>query len=120
MQLTLKLTMSFEEVKKMYKLMCFNVFAHNRDDHSKNFSFIYDEDTKEWKLSPAYDLTYSYSINGEHATTINGEGKNPTLKDILKVAENIGMNMEEAQSIAEDIEKIVKKDLGKILKKMNR
>lgn len=118
MQLTLKLTDSFDEVKKMYRLMCFNVFAHNRDDHSKNFSFIYDEDTKKWKLSPAYDLTYSYSINGEHATTIDGEGKNPTIKNILKVAENIGMNMEEARYIAEDIEKIIKKDLGKILKKM--
>ena len=28
-------------MKKMYDLMCFNVFAHNRDDHSKNFSFLY-------------------------------------------------------------------------------
>lgn len=26
-----------------YRRMCFNVFAHNRDDHAKNFSWIYDE-----------------------------------------------------------------------------
>ena len=61
MKLTLKLTNSFEEVEKMFRLMCFNVFAHNRDDHSKNFSFIYDEELKKWKLSPAYDLTFSYA-----------------------------------------------------------
>ncbi|EHI78971.1 hypothetical protein HMPREF9093_00769, partial [Fusobacterium sp. oral taxon 370 str. F0437] len=73
-QLTLNLTKNFEEVEKLFRLMCFNVFSHNRDDHSKNFSFIYNEDLNKWELSPAYDLTYSYSINGKHATTINGNG----------------------------------------------
>ena len=29
------------------------------------------------RLAPAYDLTYSNSLNGEHATTINGNGLNP-------------------------------------------
>ena len=41
MKLTLKLTNDFEEVKKMYRLMCFIIFAHYRDDHSKNFTFKY-------------------------------------------------------------------------------
>ena len=111
MQLTLNLTKSFEEVEKLFRLMCFNVFSHNRDDHSKNFSFIYNEESKKWELSPAYDLTYSYSINGEHATTVNGNGVNPDLKDILKVAENIGLDKKKAENIATEIEKIVKKDL---------
>ena len=66
--------------------MCFNVYAHNRDDHSKNFTYLYDEDECSWKLSPAYDLTYSNSIGGEHATTVNGNGVNPELDDILAVA----------------------------------
>lgn len=117
MKLTLKLTESFKEVEKMYRLMCFNVFAHNRDDHSKNFSFIYNEEFKKWELSPAYDLTYSYSVYGEHATTVNGNGSNPDINDILKVAENIGMKHESAKNIAEEIKKIVEKDLGKIIKK---
>ena len=43
----------------MYRRMCFNVYAHNRDDHAKNFSFLYEEEKKCWRLSPAYDLTYS-------------------------------------------------------------
>lgn len=120
MKLTLKLTNSFEEVEKMFRLMCFNIFAHNRDDHSKNFSFIYDEELKKWKLSPAYDLTFSYSIGGEHATTVNGNGRNPDMKDILKVAENIGMKYENAKKNAEEIEKIVNKDLGKIIKKLQK
>lgn len=118
MKLTLKLTNSFEEVEKMFKLMCFNVFAHNRDDHSKNFSFIYNEDLKKWELSPAYDLTFSYSIGGEHATTVNGNGRDPQMEDILKVAEKIGIKREYAEKTAKQIKKIVDKDLGKIIKQM--
>lgn len=103
MKLTLKLTQSYQDIEQLYRLMCFNVFAHNRDDHSKNFSFIFDNNKKEWHLSPAYDLTYSSSFNDEHATTINGEGKNPTLGDILKVAQNIDMDLTNARDIALDI-----------------
>ena len=62
-----------------------------------------DESQKEWHLSPAYDLTCSSSFNGEHATTINGEGKNPSLEDILAVAKNIGIKGKQAKDIALDI-----------------
>ena len=117
MQLTLNLTKSFEEVEKLFRLMCFNVFSHNRDDHSKNFSFIYNEDLNKWELSPAYDLTYSYSINGEHATTINGNGVNLGLNDILKVAEKIGLDKKKAEKIAIEIRETVRKDLEIFLSK---
>lgn len=108
MTLTLKLTNSYEEVGKLYRLMCFNVFAHNRDDHSKNFSFIYDETQKTWLLSPAYDLTYSSSINDEHATTIDGEGKNPTDENILAVADKIGMSKKISKEILQEVKEKTK------------
>lgn len=66
-----------EDVENMYRRMCFNVFAHNRDDHSKNFTYIYNEKDDMWRLSPAYDLTYSNTYYGEHTTTVDGNGKNP-------------------------------------------
>ena len=103
MKLTLELTKNYQDIEQLYRLMCFNVFAHNRDDHSKNFSFLFDEHKNEWHLSPAYDLTYSSSFNGEHATTINGEGKNPSLEDVLAVAKNIGIKEKQARDIAFDI-----------------
>lgn len=56
MKLTLELTKEFVEAEKLYRLMCFNVFAHNRDDHSKNFTYLYNEQEERWMLSPAYDL----------------------------------------------------------------
>lgn len=109
MQLTLKLTNSYEEIGKMFRLMCFNIFAHNRDDHSKNFSYIYKKG--HWELSPAYDLTYSNSIGGEHATCVNGNGNNPGMTDILEVARNIKLDEKKAQLIADDIREIVKENL---------
>ena len=115
MKLTLKLTRDMEECKKLFRLMCFNVFAHNRDDHSQNFSFIFDEAEKRWILSPAYDLTYSESIGGEHATTIHGEGKSPGISDILEVAKMIGLNVKWAKAEGEKIKDIVHLDLKEYL-----
>lgn len=111
MRLTLKLTNSIAECEKLYRLMCFNVFAHNRDDHSKNFTYIYDDSNSRWTLSPAYDLTYSNSIGGEHATSVNGNGKDPSMDDILSVAKNIGIDNRKAKILANDIQEIVYNDL---------
>ncbi len=38
--LTMALTEDIREVEKIYRLAVFNVIAHNRDDHGKNFSFL--------------------------------------------------------------------------------
>ena len=109
--LTLQLTKNSSEVEKLFRLMCFNVFSHNRDDHSKNFSWLYDEKNSQWILSPAYDLTYSNSISGEHATTISGEGKNPTVENILEVATKNGIKKSKAQEIAESVRETIQKEL---------
>lgn len=116
MQLTAALTKNMQDIKNLYRLMCFNVFAHNRDDHSKNFSFLYNEQEQSWHLAPAYDLTYSYSLGGEHATTIHGNGSNPGLEDILAVAKGIGINLKEAKNIALEIQECVQERLKKYLR----
>ena len=110
--LTLQLTKNNAEVEKLFRLMCFNVFAHNRDDHSKNFSWLYDENNHQWQLSPAYDLTFSNSIGGEHATTIDGEGKNPSMENILAVAQKAGIKKSKATEIAQAVKETVQKELG--------
>ena len=106
MKLTVVLTRDMDAVCEMFRRMCFNVLFHNRDDHSKNFAFLYDEDKNEWKLSPAYDLTYSSSINGEHATTVNENGKDPGKDDILEVARKANIPPDRAQEIYETVEQI--------------
>jgi serine/threonine-protein kinase HipA len=101
---TLQLTRDYREVEKMFRLMCFNVFSHNRDDHAKNFSFLYDDG--RWQVSPAYDLVYNAGIGltQEHATMIDGEGRDPTEKNILAVAEKTGMKRKRAEEIMGEVE----------------
>ena len=43
--------------EKVLRLAAFNLYSHNRDDHSKNFSFLMNSALK-WKFAPAYDLTF--------------------------------------------------------------
>ena len=95
--------------------MCFNVFAHNRGDHSRNFSFLYDEIDKQWKLSQVYALTYSYSLGIEHVTCVAGNGKNPGMKENLSIVVKIGLAHDKSKQIAETIHDIVEQELGDIL-----
>ncbi len=85
LSLSLHLTKNIQEQEKVFRLACFNLFAHNRDDHAKNFSFLMDEGG-EWRFSPIYDVTFSSGPGGEHSTMILGEGKNPTQKQLLALA----------------------------------
>lgn len=85
---TLHLTRDVREVARAFRLMVFNVLAHNKDDHARNFSFIRHEDG--WRLAPAYDLTFSAGMRNEHATDIAGSG-NPGLKQIEQIARQAGI-----------------------------
>ena len=88
----MKLTQDNEKDKKqMYKQMCFNVLTHNRDDHTKNFSFTFTEDNG-WHISPAYDITYSTTYYGEHTTSVNGKGKDISDSDLYKVGLKAGLS----------------------------
>jgi serine/threonine-protein kinase HipA len=86
LNLTGALTKDVREVEKMYRLAVFNVLAHNRDDHAKNFSFMMDE-KGTWKLAPAYDLTFSGGPNGEQSTMVMGEGRNPKISHLIKLGQ---------------------------------
>lgn len=100
-RLTLSITESAEDVKRLYRLMVFNVVIGNRDDHAKNFSYLYSHGA--WHLSPGYDLTHNAGINGEHSTTIGGKGKNIGFDDIVVLGMRIGLSQAAARKMAQDI-----------------
>ena len=79
-----------EDKEQLYRIMCFNVLTHNRDDHTKNFSFLYTEENG-WRFAPAYDLTYSDTYWGEQTTSVNGKGKGISDKDLVKVGTDAGL-----------------------------
>ncbi len=91
---------------EVFKRMCFNVFYGNKDDHGKNFSFLYDEETHSYKLSPAYDLTATPN-KAEHEMTVNGN-RNPTEEDLFKVAAKFKLSSEKCKEIVENIKHVLK------------
>jgi serine/threonine-protein kinase HipA len=104
-----------QDMENMYRRACFNVYAHNRDDHAKNFSFLYDREKGCWRLSPAYDMTYSNTYYGEHTTSVDGNGSNPGRKELLAVGTAAGMSKKLCGEIAQDIESKVQSQLAKYL-----
>ena len=96
--LTEVLTKDVREVEKMFRLAVFNVLAHNRDDHGKNFSFLMDS-TGQWKLGPAYDLTFSSGPRGHQSTMVMGEGQNPSIEHLIKLGTETGLNREQIDQI---------------------
>lgn len=101
------LTHNIAELWRVYRLMVFNYFVANKDDHAKNFAFIYRDG--EWRFSPAYDLLPSEGMNGYHITTINDKIE-PKKDDLLAVAVNAGLNRREAEEIFETIKQITSRN----------
>ena len=99
LQLTGYLTQSPAAVEQQFRRMVFNVYAHNYDDHARNFSFICRE--SQWTLAPAYDLTNDDTL-GEHATTVNFNGK-PTDEDMINVGTNIRISRNRCLEIIAEI-----------------
>ncbi len=77
--------------KEVLRLAAFNIYSHNRDDHSKNFSWLMD-DSGIWTLAPAYDLTYSSTAIDEHSTRVAGEGAKPGRSNILNLAKDFSIS----------------------------
>ncbi len=99
---TLALTRNHVDVVRAFRRMVFNIAAHNRDDHAKNFAFVMNA-AGEWALSPAYDLTHSAGPGGEHTMTVAGEGRTPGREHVLKVAEQFEIRAKDAASIIEEV-----------------
>ncbi|WP_430969074.1 type II toxin-antitoxin system HipA family toxin [Spongiimicrobium sp. 2-473A-2-J] len=92
-QIMRKLKLGNDEMEQMYRRLVFNIVGRNQDDHTKNVSFLLAEN-ESWKLSPAYDMTYSYNpIKGrntnKHQMSVNGKRENIDKKDLLKIAQDI-------------------------------
>jgi serine/threonine-protein kinase HipA len=86
----------------VFRLMVFNVLAHNRDDHVKNFAFILAPEG-DWRFAPAYDLTFAAGPGGEHTMTVAGEGRRPTLAHVLSIAEGAGIEKTQARAIVDEV-----------------
>jgi serine/threonine-protein kinase HipA len=110
-------SLDYEDLIKASSLLCkspragqaqfrramFNLFALNQDDHSKNSAFLQHDDD-QWQLAPFYDVTFSPSPYGEHATAFVGFGKQPSLKAIQQLASQANFaNWSQAQQVIAEV-----------------
>lgn len=105
--LTGYLTQNSEDVEQMYRRMVFNYLTENKDDHCKNFSFYVADamgtGRRQWRLSPAYDLSHcTEGYNGEHATSVNGHGR-PSVDDFLKVGKKVKISAERCRQLISEV-----------------
>jgi serine/threonine-protein kinase HipA len=97
------LTRNHEDVLRAFRRAAFNVFAHNRDDHVKNFAFRMDEADGAWSLTPAYDLVFAEGPGGEHTLTVAGEGRHPGRDSLLRLAHQAGIAERQAIRILDEV-----------------
>lgn len=90
----------------------FNVVARNHDDHVKNIAFLMDR-RGEWRLSPAFDLTYAYDTYGmwtsQHQMSINSKRDQFTKEDLFSLAASANIKKPKAEELLEKIILAVKK-----------
>ena len=95
-----------DDIKQLFRRMVFNVIGKNHDDHVKNIAFLMDK-KGNWRLSPAYDLTYSYNPDGawtkHHQMTINNKVDDIKYEDIMMSAKIFGIGKKEANDIVQEI-----------------
>lgn len=88
------LNLTYQDKEQLFRRAAFNVFSCNNDDHTKNISFLMNKNG-EWRLSPAYDLAYSYNANSRmvssHQMTINGKSRDISVDDLQTLAKKVGI-----------------------------
>lgn len=101
-QLTQALTRDHAQKLELFRRICLNVLASNRDDHLKNFSFLMDA-SGAWRLSPLYDFTFNPGPGGWHTLSIAGEGRHPRRAHLLKLAEEADLRPRDAREIIDQV-----------------
>ena len=132
-----KLKLPRKDAIELFRRMVFNIVARNHDDHTKNTSFMLNTINSKWRLSPAFDLAYSYKKDSSwvnsHQMSVNGKRDNFTRKDIQQVATLIGnfspkevnLIVDEVISVVSDWDKYAKQtevfaSLSSVIKKNHR
>ena len=101
-----ELGMGLEEARQQYRRAVFNVVARNQDDHVKNISFLMDRSGR-WRLSPAYDVTYSYNpLEGwtkSHQMSFAGKRDGFVRDDLFRSARVSGIPRPAARKIVDEV-----------------
>jgi len=92
------------DARELFRRICFNALISNLDDHPRNHAILAKE--RQWKLSPAYDLTPSVPVSIEHrdlAMECGDQGRYANAKNILSQHARFLLSEEGAQRIVNDM-----------------
>lgn len=99
---TRAITRRADDVAAAFRRMVFNVLASNRDDHTRQHAYLMDS-SGDWRLAPAYDLTYSPGPGGEHYMDVAGEGRWPTRAHVIKLGEKHSYNLRQVVAVIDEV-----------------
>jgi serine/threonine-protein kinase HipA len=89
-----RLGLSQSDLEQQVLRAMFNVVGRNHDDHVKNIAFLMNR-RGEWRLSPAFDVSYGYDPLGywtsQHQMSINGKREFFVKQDIISFAKIAGI-----------------------------
>jgi serine/threonine-protein kinase HipA len=100
------LSLPIEDIEQQIRRTFFNVLARNHDDHVKNIAFLMDK-RGQWRLSPAFDLAYSYNPSGawtsRHQMSINGKRDDFRVDDLVAFAQAGGLKKAKAMALLREV-----------------
>ena len=100
--LTRSITRDRRECRAVFTLATFNVLAHNRDDHARQFTWLLNR-TGTWRPAPAYDLTFAPGPGGEHSTTVGGHGKSITREQLTALGRQADLRNKDVLQIIDQV-----------------
>jgi serine/threonine-protein kinase HipA len=106
-----QLDLPMSDMEEQFRRMLFNIVARNQDDHVKNIAFLMTRDG-QWRLAPAFDVTYSYNPSGTwtatHQMTLNGKRDAFVMADVVAAAKVAGLKRGRAKAILDEVRDAVK------------
>lgn len=106
-----QMRLSKTDAVELYRRIVFNVLARNQDDHTKNIAFLMGPDG-QWRLSPAYDVTYAHNPGGvwtnQHQMSLNGKRDHFTLADLVQLGQGISLSMPKIKQIVAEVQQAVR------------
>ncbi|MFJ4375275.1 type II toxin-antitoxin system HipA family toxin [Pseudomonas japonica] len=91
-------TNDVREKARAFERAVFNVAFNNRDDHPKNFSYLMSR-SGQWRLAPAYDVTFCEGPGGYHQMDVMGEALAIDRRAMLRLAVEAEVTEETAASV---------------------
>lgn len=93
---------------ELFRRMCFNALISNLDDHPRNHAVIAIE--RDWKLSPAYDLTPSPVVSQDQrdlAMECGDQGRFANKSNLLSQCARFLLSRDEAEKILSEMQQQV-------------